>query len=66
MFNTFFRGWTNFFGGFASPTPPGYGPVQLSKLLLTGDQFSSKRIIIEYGGRVTPSSISSYVKANLH
>jgi len=39
--------------------------MQLSKLLLTGYQFSSVRIPIEYGGRVTWCSISSFVTAGL-
>jgi len=39
--------------------------MQLSKLLLTGYQFSSIRIPKEYGGRVTQCSISSFAKAAL-
>jgi len=38
---------------------------QLSKLLLTVYQFSSVRIPIEYGGRVTRCSISCFVTAGL-
>jgi len=38
---------------------------QLSKLLLTGYQFSSVRIPIEYGGRVTGCSISCFVTAGM-
>jgi len=34
--------------------------MQLSTLLLTGYQFSSVRIPIKYGGRVTRCSISSF------
>ena len=39
--------------------------TQLSKLLLTGYQFSIVRIPIEYGGRATWCSISSFVTAGL-
>jgi len=39
--------------------------MQLSKFLLTGYQFSSVRIPIECGGRVTRCSISSFVTAGL-
>jgi len=42
-----------------------YNVVQLSKLLLTGYQFSSVRIPIEYGGRVKRCSINSFVTAGL-
>jgi len=39
--------------------------MQLSKLLLTGYLFSIVRIPIEYGGRVTRCSISSFATARL-
>ena len=39
--------------------------MQLSKLFQTGYQFSIVRIPIEYGGRVTRCSISSFVTAGL-
>jgi len=39
--------------------------MQLSKLLLTGYQFSSVRIPIEYGGRVARCLISNFVTAGL-
>jgi len=39
--------------------------MQLSKLLLTGYQISRVRIPMEYGGRVTRCSISSFVTAGL-
>jgi len=39
--------------------------MQPSELLLTGYQFSIVRIPIEYGGRVTRYSISSFVTAGL-
>jgi len=39
--------------------------MQLSKVLLTGYQFSSGRMTIEYGGRVTRCSISSFVTTGL-
>ena len=37
--------------------------MQLSKLLLTGYQFSSVRIPIEYGGRVTGCGLDTGVVA---
>jgi len=39
--------------------------MQLSKLLLTGYQFPSVNIPIEYGDRVTRCSISSFVTVGL-
>jgi len=39
--------------------------MQLRKLLLTGYQFSSVRIPIEYCGRVTRCLISSFITAGL-
>jgi len=39
--------------------------MQLSRLLLTGYQFSSISVPIEFGGRVTRCSISSFVTAGL-
>ena len=56
-----FGGLGALFGG----NPPVATGLQLSKLLLTGYQFSSVRIPIEYAGRVTRCSISSFVTAGL-
>jgi len=39
--------------------------MQLSKVLMTGHQFSSVMIPIEYGGRVTRCSISSFETAGV-